>query len=194
MDPSGRDDVHVCELCGAWFETRKGLSSHARAHLRTFGIESAEAKGAPIDTLHKFMISKGLKPGSSNAMPSEVKKEESAQPISAKRPAPSSPCPKTPSKGPASASAPLPSSAKRFKSSSSSSSSSAEGLSLRESPLKDDEAPAKSGEFLIRPLDWRGSVPEAKGADVFGNAFMEFLWNLFSGSVGVRFCLWCFQE
>ncbi|XP_063058244.1 protein Wiz isoform X2 [Engraulis encrasicolus] len=93
-DPSSRDNVHVCELCGAWFEARKGLSSHARAHLRSFGIESAEAKGAPIDTLHTFMASRGIK-SLANAPAVKVKEEESATAISAKRPAPTSPSVKT---------------------------------------------------------------------------------------------------
>ncbi|XP_051997162.1 protein Wiz-like isoform X3 [Xyrauchen texanus] len=51
-----RDDVHVCELCGAWYEMRKGLASHARAHLRQFGV-NLDSKGAPIDVLHKFIQS-----------------------------------------------------------------------------------------------------------------------------------------
>ncbi|XP_026883959.2 protein Wiz isoform X4 [Electrophorus electricus] len=54
MDASSRDDVHVCELCGAWYETRKGLSSHARAHLRQFGVEM-DSKGAPIEMLHELL-------------------------------------------------------------------------------------------------------------------------------------------
>ncbi|XP_028829438.1 protein Wiz [Denticeps clupeoides] len=62
MDPSGRDDVHVCELCGAWFETRKGLASHARAHLRQIGMDSEEAKGAAIEVLHRIIRNEGLKP------------------------------------------------------------------------------------------------------------------------------------
>ena len=45
----------VCQLCGAWFETRKGLSSHARAHLRHFGVEYSESKGSPIDLLNKLI-------------------------------------------------------------------------------------------------------------------------------------------
>ncbi|XP_073350182.1 protein Wiz [Pagrus major] len=45
----------VCQLCGAWFETRKGLSSHARAHLRHFGVEYSESKGSPIDLLNQLM-------------------------------------------------------------------------------------------------------------------------------------------
>uniref|UniRef100_A0A3P9NWS2 C2H2-type domain-containing protein n=1 Tax=Poecilia reticulata TaxID=8081 RepID=A0A3P9NWS2_POERE len=45
----------VCQLCGAWFETRKGLSSHARAHLRHFGVEYSESKGSPIELLSQLM-------------------------------------------------------------------------------------------------------------------------------------------
>uniref|UniRef100_A0A3Q3GRG2 Protein Wiz-like n=1 Tax=Labrus bergylta TaxID=56723 RepID=A0A3Q3GRG2_9LABR len=51
----------VCQLCGAWFETRKGLSSHARAHLRHFGVEYSESKGSPIDLLHQLMDSDDFK-------------------------------------------------------------------------------------------------------------------------------------
>uniref|UniRef100_A0A1A8JCZ1 C2H2-type domain-containing protein n=1 Tax=Nothobranchius kuhntae TaxID=321403 RepID=A0A1A8JCZ1_NOTKU len=49
------DKDNVCQLCGAWFETRKGLSSHARAHLRHFGVEYSESKGSPINLLNQFM-------------------------------------------------------------------------------------------------------------------------------------------
>ncbi|XP_030591337.1 protein Wiz isoform X2 [Archocentrus centrarchus] len=45
----------VCQLCGAWFETRKGLSSHARAHLRHFGVEYSESKGSPINLLNQLI-------------------------------------------------------------------------------------------------------------------------------------------
>lgn len=45
----------ICQLCGAWFETRKGLSSHARAHLRHFGVEYSESKGSPIDLLNQLI-------------------------------------------------------------------------------------------------------------------------------------------
>ncbi|XP_057717524.1 protein Wiz isoform X2 [Corythoichthys intestinalis] len=51
----------VCQLCGAWFETRKGLSSHARAHLRHFGVEYSEAKGSPIALLNQLMDSDDFK-------------------------------------------------------------------------------------------------------------------------------------
>ncbi|XP_052415430.1 protein Wiz isoform X1 [Carassius gibelio] len=60
INSSVRDDVHVCELCGAWYETRKGLSSHARAHLRQFGV-NLDSKGAPIDMLHKYIQSVDFK-------------------------------------------------------------------------------------------------------------------------------------
>ncbi|CAL8270775.1 unnamed protein product [Lota lota] len=45
----------ICHLCGAWFETRKGLSSHARAHLRHFGVEYSESKGSPITLLNQLI-------------------------------------------------------------------------------------------------------------------------------------------
>lgn len=51
----------VCQLCGAWFETRKGLSSHARAHLRHFGLECSESKGSPIDLLNQLVDSDKFK-------------------------------------------------------------------------------------------------------------------------------------
>ncbi|XP_073726866.1 protein Wiz isoform X2 [Misgurnus anguillicaudatus] len=51
---AARDDVHVCELCGAWYETRKGLSSHARAHLRQFGV-ALDPKCGPIELLHNII-------------------------------------------------------------------------------------------------------------------------------------------
>ncbi|XP_061701717.1 protein Wiz isoform X2 [Syngnathoides biaculeatus] len=51
----------VCQLCGAWFETRKGLSSHARAHLRHFGVEYSESKGSPITLLNQLMESEDFK-------------------------------------------------------------------------------------------------------------------------------------
>lgn len=41
-----------CPLCGAWFETRRGLSSHARAHLRHLGANDPDAKRSPIRRLH----------------------------------------------------------------------------------------------------------------------------------------------
>lgn len=58
MDPN--KDI-VCQLCGAWFETRKGLSSHARAHLRHFGLECSESKGSPIDLLNQLIDNDNFK-------------------------------------------------------------------------------------------------------------------------------------
>ncbi|TRY92295.1 hypothetical protein DNTS_029770 [Danionella cerebrum] len=50
------DDDNVCELCGAWYETHKALSSHARSHLRQFGV-NFDSKSAPIEILHEFIHS-----------------------------------------------------------------------------------------------------------------------------------------
>lgn len=60
MNSSTKEDVHVCELCGAWYETRKGLSSHARAHLRQFGVP-LDTKCGPIETLHKIIQTEEFK-------------------------------------------------------------------------------------------------------------------------------------
>ncbi|XP_071393431.1 protein Wiz [Centroberyx affinis] len=59
------DEVHVCQLCGSWYETRKGLSSHARAHLRQIGLAESDTKGSPIEFLYKIMEAEDLKPISS---------------------------------------------------------------------------------------------------------------------------------
>ncbi|XP_029950973.1 protein Wiz-like isoform X2 [Salarias fasciatus] len=59
--PDTTDEVHVCQLCGCWFETRTGLSSHARAHLRQMGIPDSEGKGSPIDLLYQLMEGEDLK-------------------------------------------------------------------------------------------------------------------------------------
>lgn len=59
-DPS--DEVYVCEACGCWYETRKGLSSHARAHLRQIGVSDSDVKGSPIDLLYRIMQEEDLKP------------------------------------------------------------------------------------------------------------------------------------
>lgn len=60
------EEVHVCQLCGCWYETRKGLSSHARAHLRHIGIPEREVQGSPIDLLYRIMEEDDLKPISSD--------------------------------------------------------------------------------------------------------------------------------
>ncbi|XP_066449358.1 protein Wiz isoform X7 [Eleutherodactylus coqui] len=49
-----------CQFCGAWFETRKGLSSHARAHLRHLGVTDLD-KGHPITTLNALVKSEEFK-------------------------------------------------------------------------------------------------------------------------------------
>ncbi|KAL0993024.1 hypothetical protein UPYG_G00102310 [Umbra pygmaea] len=59
----------VCQLCGAWFETRKGLSSHARAHLRHFGVEYTESKGSPIDLLNQLIHTDDFKHRASSLQP-----------------------------------------------------------------------------------------------------------------------------
>ncbi|XP_043940354.1 protein Wiz isoform X2 [Protopterus annectens] len=51
----GDDSEIVCRLCGAWFETRKGLSSHSRAHLRHFGVADPDSKGSPIVFLNELI-------------------------------------------------------------------------------------------------------------------------------------------
>lgn len=60
MDIDSNTDI-ICKLCGAWFETRKGLSSHARAHLRHFGVEYSESKGSPIDLLNTLILTDDFK-------------------------------------------------------------------------------------------------------------------------------------
>ncbi|KAL4657965.1 protein Wiz-like [Arapaima gigas] len=60
LDVDPTKDI-VCELCGAWFETRKGLASHARAHLRHLGVLDADAKGSPIDGLHQLIRSEDFR-------------------------------------------------------------------------------------------------------------------------------------
>lgn len=74
----------MCQLCGCWYETRKGLASHARAHLRQIGIPESEIKGSPIDLLYRIMEEEDLKP-----IRSEPQKEptlKSRPGLSSKRP------------------------------------------------------------------------------------------------------------
>lgn len=47
-----------CELCGFAFENRKALASHARAHLRQFGVTEWSVNGSPIETLSAWMRSR----------------------------------------------------------------------------------------------------------------------------------------
>lgn len=49
-----------CEFCGELFENRKGLSSHARSHLRQLGITEWSVNGSPIDTLKEIIVRRGL--------------------------------------------------------------------------------------------------------------------------------------
>lgn len=62
-----------CEFCGEYFENRKGLSSHARSHLRQMGITEWSVNGSPIDTLREVMHKRGVEPSSDQG----VKKESS---------------------------------------------------------------------------------------------------------------------
>ncbi|XP_069854580.1 protein Wiz isoform X10 [Dipodomys merriami] len=59
LDSDGGRELD-CQLCGAWFETRKGLSSHARAHLRHLGVSDPDAKGSPIDVLYGLIRRDGV--------------------------------------------------------------------------------------------------------------------------------------
>ncbi len=62
-----------CEFCGEYFENRKGLSSHARSHLRQMGITEWSVNGSPIDTLREVMHKRGV--GASSHSDQGVKKE-----------------------------------------------------------------------------------------------------------------------
>ncbi|XP_012923860.1 protein Wiz isoform X6 [Heterocephalus glaber] len=67
----------TCEVCGACFETRKGLSSHARSHLRQLGVAESESSGAPIDLLYELVKQKGLPDSPLGLPPSLAKKSNS---------------------------------------------------------------------------------------------------------------------
>ncbi|XP_062826803.1 protein Wiz isoform X6 [Anolis carolinensis] len=69
-------NLTTCEVCGTCFETRKGLSSHARSHLRQLGVAESESSGAPIDLLYELMKQKG-KVDSGPISPSLSKKSAS---------------------------------------------------------------------------------------------------------------------
>lgn len=64
-------------MCGACFETRKGLSSHARSHLRQLGVAESESSGAPIDLLYELVKHKGLPDAPLGLPPSLAKKSSS---------------------------------------------------------------------------------------------------------------------
>ncbi|XP_062496537.1 protein Wiz isoform X3 [Pezoporus occidentalis] len=68
QDPKTQN-LTTCEVCGACFETRKGLSSHARSHLRQLGVAESESSGAPIDLLYELMKQKSKPDGSPIAPP-----------------------------------------------------------------------------------------------------------------------------
>uniref|UniRef100_A0A5F8GDH7 WIZ zinc finger n=1 Tax=Monodelphis domestica TaxID=13616 RepID=A0A5F8GDH7_MONDO len=59
-----------CEFCGEFFENRKGLSSHARSHLRQMGVTEWSVNGSPIDTLREILKKK--------SKPCLIKKEPAA--------------------------------------------------------------------------------------------------------------------
>ncbi|XP_072457280.1 protein Wiz isoform X10 [Notamacropus eugenii] len=80
-------NLTTCEVCGACFETRKGLSSHARSHLRQLGVAESESSGAPIDLLYELMKQKG-KPDSNPLPPPLAKKSSSPKEAAAASPRP----------------------------------------------------------------------------------------------------------
>lgn len=69
-----------CEFCGEYFENRKGLSSHARSHLRQMGITQWSVNGSPIDTLREVMKKRGR--GGLSHLNQRVKKESTHTAIS----------------------------------------------------------------------------------------------------------------
>ncbi|XP_072005289.1 protein Wiz isoform X4 [Engystomops pustulosus] len=66
---TGRENE--CQFCGAWFETRKGLSSHARAHLRHLGVTDPDTKGSAIAALNSLVKSEEFKKRLSGSMPAD---------------------------------------------------------------------------------------------------------------------------
>ncbi|XP_008574617.1 PREDICTED: protein Wiz isoform X4 [Galeopterus variegatus] len=79
----------TCEVCGACFETRKGLSSHARSHLRQLGVAESESSGAPIDLLYELVKQKGLPDAPLGLPPALAKKSSSLKEVVAGSPRPS---------------------------------------------------------------------------------------------------------
>lgn len=69
-----------CEFCGEYFENRKGLSSHARSHLRHMGITEWSVNGSPIDTLWEIMRNQGTTPASVVLGVKEEPGQESSSP------------------------------------------------------------------------------------------------------------------
>lgn len=76
------------EVCGACFETRKGLSSHARSHLRQLGVAESESSGAPIDLLYELVKQKGLPDTPLVLPPGLTKKSSSPKEVVAGAPRP----------------------------------------------------------------------------------------------------------
>ncbi|XP_036997792.2 protein Wiz isoform X6 [Artibeus jamaicensis] len=76
----------TCEVCGACFETRKGLSSHARSHLRQLGVAESESSGAPIDLLYELVKQKGLPDTPLGLPPGLTKKSSSPKEVVAGAP------------------------------------------------------------------------------------------------------------
>ncbi|XP_057698554.1 protein Wiz-like [Corythoichthys intestinalis] len=58
------EEIHACQLCSRWYETRQGLSSHARFHLQEMGIPDTDIKGSPIEFLYQLMQEEDLKSAS----------------------------------------------------------------------------------------------------------------------------------
>uniref|UniRef100_A0A8C8Z332 Protein Wiz n=1 Tax=Prolemur simus TaxID=1328070 RepID=A0A8C8Z332_PROSS len=81
--PAYRDaqSLTTCEVCGACFETRKGLSSHARSHLRQLGVAESESSGAPIDLLYELVKQKGLPDTHLGLSPGLAKKSSSLKEV-----------------------------------------------------------------------------------------------------------------
>lgn len=86
----------MCQLCGCWYETRKGLSSHARAHLRQIGISDSDIEGSPIDYLYKIIKDEHHKPASIDQQTPLTSNSPTAS--SSKRPSDLSSTPECPSK------------------------------------------------------------------------------------------------
>lgn len=77
--PAAPPQPVICEVCGTYFESRRGLSSHARLHLRQLGVSLSESSGAPIDLLYQFIRERDgslpdFKADSSVAGPAPLKK------------------------------------------------------------------------------------------------------------------------
>ncbi|KAJ0051309.1 hypothetical protein NL108_018711 [Boleophthalmus pectinirostris] len=53
MDSQAPAQLIVCEVCGSFFDSRRGLANHARGHLRQLGV--SEPGAAPIDLLNRLI-------------------------------------------------------------------------------------------------------------------------------------------